>query len=84
MWDWKKAAIFPITDGSSMLSPSTMLVLAKKPDEVFKAPLNTKKQAPVTARDREKHEEARHPPITSRPLSRHKSPVSEWAPLRGW
>ena len=25
-----------------------MLVLAKKPDEAFKAPLNTKKQAPVT------------------------------------
>lgn len=26
-----------------------MLVLAKKPEEDFKAPLNTKKQAPVTA-----------------------------------
>lgn len=32
----------------SHFSPSTMLVLAKKPDDTFKAPLNTKKQAPVT------------------------------------
>lgn len=29
-----------------------MLVLAKKPDEAFKAPLKTKKQAPVTERER--------------------------------
>lgn len=35
-------------DMLSQLLPSTMLVLAKKPDEAFKAPLNTKKQAPVT------------------------------------
>lgn len=27
-----------------------MLVLAKKPDEAFKAPLKTKKQAPVTGK----------------------------------
>lgn len=36
------------------LSPSTMLVLAKKPDEAFKAPLNTKKQAPVTGKGEKK------------------------------
>lgn len=30
-----------------------MLVLAKKPDEAFKAPLNTKKQAPVTETEKE-------------------------------
>lgn len=35
-------------DCPPQLSPSTMLVLAKKPDEAFKAPLKTKKQAPVT------------------------------------
>lgn len=79
-----KAATFHITDGSSLWSPSTMLVLAKKPDEVFKAPLKTKKQAPVTARDREKHEPARtapRPRPTSTPPSRQKGQVS---PLRGW
>lgn len=30
-----------------------MLVLAKNPDEVFRAPLKTKKQAPVTGGNRE-------------------------------
>lgn len=37
----------------TLFSPSTMLVLAKKPDEAFKAPLNTKKQAPVTETNKE-------------------------------
>lgn len=49
-----EVSISQIIHGSSRLSPSTMLVLAKKPEEVFKAPLNTKKQAPVTARNRDK------------------------------
>lgn len=40
------------SSSSSCFSPSTMLVLAKKPDEAFKAPLNTKKQAPVTVNKR--------------------------------
>lgn len=52
-----KVCIFHIIHrSSSTLAPSTMLVLARKPDEVFKAPLNTKKQAPVTARNTEKGE----------------------------
>lgn len=64
-----------------MWSPSTMLVLAKKPDEVFKAPLNTKKQAPVTARNREKQAGVSG---ASLPDHRHRSHVSASAPLRGW
>lgn len=64
-----------------MWSPSTMLVLAKKPDEVFKAPLNTKKQAPVTARNREKQAGVSG---ASLPDPRHRSHVSASGPLRGW
>ncbi len=54
----------------SQFSPSTMLVLAKKPDEAFKAPLNTKKQAPVTAANtkRRKRENNKFS-FTNRPLT---------------
>lgn len=65
-------------------SPSTMLDLAMKPDEAFKAPLNTTKLAPVTVEDtaqalKETRASARHlhlngrseRPLTSASLPSH-------------
>lgn len=66
-----------------------MLVLAKKPEEDFKAPLNTKKQAPVTATSTEGRTQTgsltdRWQTAADKQADIETSGVSVSAPLRGW